>query len=108
MRKSWYLEETGKEFLKQKVLPHFVNYYRQIPEIGKFKGIGGIGFPWWLSVKDSACNAGDMEFRLSDQEVPLERNGNSLQYACLGNPMDRGTTGNTVHGVAKSWSPVGD
>ena len=33
--------------------------------------------------------------------------GNSLQYSCLENPMDRGAWQATVHGVAKSqhsWS----
>ena len=28
-------------------------------------------------------------------------NGNPLQHACLGNPMDRGAWQATVHGVAK-------
>jgi len=32
---------------------------------------------------------------------PGEGNGNSLQYFCLGNPMDRGSWQVTVHGVAK-------
>ena len=32
---------------------------------------------------------------------PGERNGNPLQYCCLGNPMERGTWKATVHGVAK-------
>ena len=31
-----------------------------------------------------------------------ERNGNLLQYSCLGNPMDRGAWWDTVRGVAKS------
>ena len=35
---------------------------------------------------------------------PGEGNGNSLQYSCLENPMDRGTWWSTVHGVAKSWT----
>ena len=30
-----------------------------------------------------------------------EGNGNSLQFSCLGNPMDRGVWRITVHGVAK-------
>ena len=30
-------------------------------------------------------------------------NGNSLQYYCLGNPMDRGAWWQIIHGVAKSW-----
>ena len=31
-------------------------------------------------------------------------NGNSLQYCCLGNPMERGAWQATVHGVAKRWT----
>ena len=31
-----------------------------------------------------------------------EGNGNPLQYACLGNPMDRGAWRAIVHGVTKS------
>ena len=33
---------------------------------------------------------------------PGEGNGNLLQCSCLENPMDRGTSQATVHGVAKS------
>ena len=32
---------------------------------------------------------------------PGEGNGNSLQYFCLGNPMDKGAWWATVHGVTK-------
>ena len=32
---------------------------------------------------------------------PGERNGNPLQYSYLGNPLDRGAWGATVHGVTK-------
>ena len=35
-------------------------------------------------------------------EDPLEE-GNSLQYSCLENLVDRGAWRATVHGVAKSW-----
>jgi len=35
---------------------------------------------------------------------PGERNGNPIQYSCLGNPMDKGAWWATVHGVAKSRS----
>ena len=34
-------------------------------------------------------------------KIPEERNGNPLQYSCLGNPMDRGAWQATVYGVAK-------
>ena len=32
---------------------------------------------------------------------PGEGHGNSLQYSCLENPLDRGAWWATVHGVAK-------
>ena len=35
-----------------------------------------------------------------------EGNGNSLQYSCLENSMDRGPRKATVHRVAKSWTQV--
>ena len=34
---------------------------------------------------------------------PGERNGNPLQYSCLGNPKGRGAWRAIVHGVAKEW-----
>ena len=35
-------------------------------------------------------------------------NGNSLQYSCLGNAMDRGAWRAIVHGVAKSRTRLSD
>ena len=42
------------------------------------------------------------------QEDPLEKKkkGNPLQYSCLENSSCKGTWQATVHGVAKSWSPL--
>ena len=37
---------------------------------------------------------------------PGRGNGNPLQYSCLENSMDRGVWWTTVHGVAKSWTPL--
>ena len=34
--------------------------------------------------------------------LPGEGNGNSLQYSCLGNPMDKGVWRATVHGIMES------
>ena len=59
------------------------------------------GLPRWLSVKESACQAGDVGLIPGSGRSPGERNGNSLQYSCLGNPMDRGAWWATVHGLAK-------
>ena len=44
----------------------------------------------------------EMQVRsLGQEDSPGERNGNPLQYSCLGNPMDGGAWQATVHGVAK-------
>ena len=48
----------------------------------------------WLSGNESAYSAGtpeDTGWILGLGSSPREENGNSLQYSCLGNPMDRGT-----------------
>ena len=34
-------------------------------------------------------------------QIPVEGNGNPLQYSCLENAMDRGAYQTTIHGVAK-------
>ena len=57
--------------------------------------------PWWLSGKESACNAGDTGSILGQEKSPGEGHGNPLQYSCLENPMDRGAWWTTVHGVAE-------
>ena len=43
-----------------------------------------------------------LEFLIHAIYVIGKGNGNPFRYSCLGNPMDRGTWGATVHGVAKS------
>ena len=39
---------------------------------------------------------------LTSYFITGEGNGNTLQYSCLENPMDRGAWRATVHGVRKS------
>ena len=53
------------------------------------------------TVKASAYNAGDPGSICGSGRSPEEGNGNSLQYSCLGNPMDRGAWQATVHEAAK-------
>ena len=48
-----------------------------------------MGFPWWLSGKESACNADVQGSVPRSGRSPGEGNGNPLQDSCLGNPMDR-------------------
>ena len=63
-----------------------------------------MGLPGGLVVKNppaSGRDARDMGSIPESGRSPGEGNGNSLQYSCLGNPMDRGAWGATVHGVTK-------
>ena len=69
------------------------------------------GFPWWLRGKESSCNAGDTGDTDSIPGLGRSsggRDGNPLQYSCLGNPMDRGAWRAIVHGVAKSQTQLSD
>ena len=60
------------------------------------------GLPWWLSDKESSCNAGDAGSIPGLGGSPGEGNGNPLQYSCLKNPMDRGAYRATVNVVTES------
>ena len=62
------------------------------------------GFPGVVK-KKFTCNAGDARDVDSIPESGRSLggvHGNSLQYSCLENPMDRGAWWATVHVVAKS------
>ena len=63
--------------------------------------LGYLGFPHSSVGKESACNAGDLGSIPGLGRSPGEGNGNSLQYSCLENPMDRGIWQAIVHGVAR-------
>ena len=52
-------------------------------------------------VKNPPANAGDVGSIPESERSSGEGNGNSLQYSCLENPMDREAWWATVHGVAK-------
>ena len=52
--------------------------------------------------KESACNAGDPGSIPGSGRFSGEGNGNSLQYSCLENSMDRGAWWAVVHGVTES------
>ena len=51
--------------------------------------------------KESVCNTGDTGSIPRLGRSSEEGNGNLLQFYCLGNPMDRGASWATVHGVTK-------
>ena len=62
------------------------------------------GFPGGSVVKNPPANAGDAGLIPGLGKSPGGGSGNSLQYTCLGNPMDRGGWWTRVHGVTKSWT----
>ena len=60
------------------------------------------GLPYNSNHKESALNEGDQGLIPGSGRSSGEGNGNSLQYSCLENLMDRGAWRATVHGVAES------
>ena len=68
------------------------------------------GLPQWLSGKEPTCHAGDVGDSgspLRSRRPPGGGHGDPLQYACLENPIDRGTWGLQSMGsqrVEHNWS----
>ena len=60
-----------------------------------------MGFPWWLSGKESTCNVEERGSVALLGRSPGEGNGTPFQYSCLGNPIDRGAWQATLHGITK-------
>ena len=60
-----------------------------------------MGFPGGSAVKNVSANAEDVDSIPGSGRSPGERDGNPLQYSCLGNTVDRRAWRATVHGVAK-------
>ena len=58
-------------------------------------------FPGGSVVKNLPANAGDLSSIPGLGRSLGEGHGNSLQYSCLENSMDRGAWQATVHGIAQ-------
>ena len=58
-------------------------------------------FPGGSDRKESSCSVGDLGSIPGKGRSPGEGNGNSLQYSCLKNSMDRGVWRARVHGNAE-------
>ena len=61
-----------------------------------------------LSGKESTCQAGDSGSIPGSGWSPGGAHGKSLQYSCLGNPIDRGDWWAAVHGITKSQTWLSD
>ena len=66
------------------------------------------GFPGGSVVKSPSDNERDMCLIPVSGGSPGVQNGYTLQYSCLGNPMDRGACQVTVCGLQKSWMWLSD
>ena len=71
--------------------------------VKKFGSRIKMGLPRWPSGKEYACqcrwgDAGDVGSIPESGRSPGVRNGNPHKYSCLGNPMDRGSWREIVHG----------
>ena len=62
-----------------------------------------VGFPGSSMVKNPSANAGDVSLIPGLGRSPGGGNGNSLQYFCLDNPMDKEAWWATVREVAKRY-----
>ena len=58
--------------------------------------------------EESVCQCRRRGFNPRVGRSPGEKNGNPLQYSCLGNSIDRGDWWATVHGVTKSQIQLSD
>ena len=68
-----------------------------------------LGLPWWLSGKESVCNAGNVGLIPELGRSPAGGHGNPLQYSCLENSMNRGSWQATyIYGVTKSQTGLCD
>ena len=65
--------------------------------------IANLVFQMGTLVKNLPANKGDAGLIPGSGRSPGEGNGNSLQYSCLENFMDR-VWQSTVYGVANSWT----
>ena len=72
-----------------------------------YRWAGG-DFPGDSRGRNPPANAGDVGLIPGSGRSPGEGSGNPLQYSCLGNSMDRGAWQATVHGFAKSQTPLSE
>ena len=73
---------------------------RTLPSI--YQGQVDLDFLGGTDGKESACSVGDPGSVSGSGRSPGVGNGNSFQYSCLKNYIDRGAWRATVHGVTKS------
>ena len=98
--RQWMLANKGQWWLRDEKQMLWV---LRSPQLNVWReALGHSCFPGSSMVRNSPANIGDSGLILGSGRSPGGRNGNLLQYSCLGNAMDRGARWDTVHGVARS------
>ena len=82
IKKYYFLGKLSQEREVENNLPALVQWYLSMNYVYMV-------LPWSLSSKESTCNEGDAVRFPGSGRSPGDRNGNPLQYSCLGDPMDR-------------------
>ena len=72
-----------------------------ISKKNRYNLLWGGDLSWWLSNKESTCNARGTGSIPGSRRSPAEGHSNPRQYSCLENPVDRGAWWATVHGDHK-------
>ena len=84
---------TGKNELYPRSLPWGVQLYSGADAV--------LGYRCGSDSKEYACNAGDRGLIPLLVRSPGKENDYPVQYSCLENPIDRGASKATVHGITK-------
>ena len=106
MKGNW--NQRNSDRWEEKILPLCHGDSGKDRLIKSFLGVLTVtgGSEFWASGKESACNAGDAGLIPGSGRSPGGGHGNSLQYSCLENPMDRGAWRGTVHRMPKRWTQL--
>ena len=79
-----------------------------LPEASLPNESESVGCPGGSDIKESACNAGNLDLIPELGRSLGEGNSYPLQYFCLENPMNKGAWQTIVHGVAKSQTQLSE
>ena len=95
MQRAWWLQSLGS----QRVIHAWSN--PALTHASQYIGASQV-VQWQKNSPNSAGVIEDLSLIPGTGKSSGVGNGNSLQYSCLGNPMDRGDWWSTVHGVTES------
>ena len=88
--------------LYKDILLHGHSKNNQNQELSLNIGLISNLLPRWLMGKNPPADIEDVGLIPGFGRSPGGKNGDPLQYSCLGNPIDRGAWWATVHGVTNS------